>query len=124
MRDSQKNHTKEETQPLRPCTFHCPAEAMVAVIGGKWKLLIIYHLTQGTKRFGELRRCLPHVTQQMLTTQLRELEQDGILHRQIYAQVPPKVEYSLTELGRSLEPIIVPMVHWGEQYMERRRDLA
>ncbi len=123
MRDSQKNHTNEEMQPLRPCTFDCPAEATVAVIGGKWKLLILYHLTQGTKRFGELRKCLPHITQQMLTTQLRELERDGILHRQIYAQVPPKVEYSLTELGHSLEPIIVPMVHWGEQYLERRSEV-
>jgi DNA-binding HxlR family transcriptional regulator len=104
---------------VRTHTFACPAEATVAVIGGKWKLLILYQLMQGTCRFNELRRQLPHVTQQTLTLQLRELEQDGIIQRKVYAEVPPRVEYSITDVGRSLEPIIVQMVQWGENYIQK-----
>src|SRR6266702_806297 len=92
----------------------CPVEVTLTILGGKWKPLIVHHLLHGTKRFGELRRLLPHVTQQMLTLQLRELEQTGVLSRLVYAQVPPRVEYSLTELGRSLEPILHQMNAWGE----------
>lgn len=84
----------------------CAVIYAVGLLGGKWKLVIIYYLIQETKRFNELRRLIPDVTQQMLTLQLRELERDGIVHRQIYAQVPPKVEYSLTPHGRHLEPIL------------------
>src|SRR6266851_137336 len=94
----------------------CPVEVTLSIVGGKWKPIIVWYLLSGTKRFGELRRLIPDATQQMLTTQLRELEQMGILHRQVYAQVPPKVEYSLTELGRSLEPIILQIYTWGEWY--------
>ncbi|GLV60632.1 hypothetical protein KDH_74510 [Dictyobacter sp. S3.2.2.5] len=94
----------------------CPVDVTLSVIGGKWKPLIVWHLLDGTRRFGELKRLLPDVTQQVLTMQLRELEQVGILRRGIYAQVPPKVEYSLTELGRSLEPIIRQLAIWGEWY--------
>ena len=97
----------------------CPVEAALSIVGGKWKLQIIYCLLSGTKRFGQLRRLIPRATQQMLTLQLRELEQAGILHRQVYAQVPPKVEYSLTELGRSLEPIVHQIHSWGEWYCEQ-----
>ena len=97
----------------------CPVEVTLKVFGGKWKPLIVYYLLDGTRRFGELRRLLPHATQQMLTLQLRELEQVGVLHRQVYAQVPPKVEYSLTELGRSLEPILRQMNAWGEWYCQQ-----
>jgi DNA-binding HxlR family transcriptional regulator len=79
----------------------CPVELTLSIVGGKWKLPIVYQLLDGTKRFGELRRLIPDATQQLLMLQLRELEQAAILHRQVYAQVPPKVEYSLTELGRS-----------------------
>src|SRR5260370_681902 len=93
-----------------------PVEMTLSIVGRRWKLPIVYRLLSGTKRFGELRRLIPDATQQMLTMQLRELEQMGILHRQVYAQVPPKVEYSLTELGRSLEPIILQIYTWGEWY--------
>jgi DNA-binding HxlR family transcriptional regulator len=94
-------------------------EATADIIGGKWKAVILYYLFQGPKRFNELRRLLPEVTQRMLTLQLRELEQDSIVHREIYKEVPPKVEYSLTKFGTSLGPIIVQMLDWGEQYMEQ-----
>ena len=88
-------------------------------MGGKWKFWIMYHLLSGPKRFGELQRLFPLVSRQMLTIQLRELEQIGILHRQIYLQVPPKVEYRLSEVGRSLEPILCQMDAWGKGYSEQ-----
>lgn len=97
-------------------TIICPVEVTLSIVGGKWKPMIVWFLLDGTKRFGELRRLLPGATQQMLTTQLRELEQVGILHRHVYAQVPPKVEYSLTELGRSLEQVVYQLASWGEWY--------
>ena len=100
-------------------TAVCPMDVILGIVGGKWKPLIVWHLLSGTKRFGELRRLIPGATQQMLTMQLRELEQAGILHRQVYAQVPPKVEYSLTELGRSLEPVLYQMAAWGTWYCEQ-----
>jgi DNA-binding HxlR family transcriptional regulator len=96
-----------------------PVEVTLSIIGGKWKPLIVFYLLGGTKRFSELRRLLPQATQQMLTMQLRELEQAGILHREVYVQVPPKVEYSLTEMGRSMEPVLRQMCTWGEWYSEQ-----
>jgi len=96
-----------------------PVEVTLSIIGGKWKPLIVFYLLSGTKRFNEVRRFLPQATQQMLTLQLRELEQAGVLHRHVYAQVPPKVEYSLTELGQSIEPILRQMCSWGEWYSEQ-----
>lgn len=101
-------------------TSNCPVEATLNVIGGKWKAIILYHLIGGTKRFNEFRRLYPKLTQFMLTLQLRELERDGIIHREVYKVVPPKVEYSLTEFGRTLEPIILAMKTWGIQYNETR----
>lgn len=98
---------------------HCPVTAAVDVIGGKWKPLIVHSLLGGTLRFGELRRRLPGVTQQMLTLQLRELERDGVVHRQVYAQVPPKVEYSLTELGQHLDDVVASMTTWGKRYLQQ-----
>jgi DNA-binding HxlR family transcriptional regulator len=93
--------------------FACPVSFTVDVIGGKWKSLILFHLMSGTKRFNELRRLIPDVTQRMLTLQLRELETDRVIHREIYREVPPKVEYSLTELGNTLAPLISAMREWG-----------
>ncbi|RMG67788.1 MAG: transcriptional regulator [Nitrospirae bacterium] len=104
---------------------NCPVETTLKVIGGRWKVVIIYHLMEGKKRFSELRRLIPDVTQKMLTQQLRELERDGIVHRKVYPQVPPKVEYSLTPLGKSLKPILEAMHNWGERYTSgriKRRD--
>lgn len=95
------------------CSPGCPVEATLALIGGKWKGVVLWHLLQGTLRFNEIRRRLANVTQRMLTNQLRELEMDGFVIRTVYAQVPPKVEYSLSERGRSLEPVILALNAWG-----------
>lgn len=91
----------------------CPVEVTLSVIGGKWKALILYHTINGPRRFNELRRLMPTVTQRMLTQHLRELEADGILRRDVHAQVPPHVEYSLTEKGRSVVPVLDVMAQWG-----------
>jgi DNA-binding HxlR family transcriptional regulator len=101
----------------------CPVETTLDVIGGKWKGIILYHLIDGTKRFNEFRRLNPGITQFMLTLQLRELERDGIIHREVYKEVPPKVEYSLTDFGKTLEPIIVSMKAWGETYKIRLNEV-
>src|SRR5215813_7951594 len=100
----------------------CPAEFTLAVIGGRWKVMILYHLFLGVKRFSELQRELTGITQKMLTQQLRELEKDGIVHREIYPQVPPKVEYSLTALGASLKPVIEAMCDWGLMHGIQKAD--
>ncbi|MBM7568876.1 winged helix-turn-helix transcriptional regulator [Paenibacillus sacheonensis] len=100
-------------------SFNCEKELTLSVIGGKWKMLILWHLgKEGTKRFGELKTLIPDITQRMLVSQLRELEDDLIVHRNVYPVVPPKVEYSLTELGTSLMPILEAMYSWGKTYME------
>lgn len=99
--------------------YDSAVEATMDVIGGKWKPLIIYYLMGGTLRFNELRRAMPgNVTQRMLTKHLRELESAGIIHREVYPEVPPRVEYSLTELGRSLRPVLEALQAWGEHYAE------
>ncbi|RRJ62332.1 transcriptional regulator [Paenibacillus oralis] len=98
----------------------CPVEYTLDVIGGKWKGVLLYHLINGPIRFNEFRRICPTITQRMLTLQLRELEQDGIVHREVYHQVPPKVEYSLTEFGQTLVPIILKMKEWGEIYKNQK----
>jgi DNA-binding HxlR family transcriptional regulator len=97
--------------------YSCSVEATLDIIGGKWKGVILFHLLDGMRRFGELRRLLPEVTQRMLTLQLRELEEAGIVHREVYREVPPRVEYSLTPFGQTLEPILMLMRDWGDDYM-------
>lgn len=100
--------------------LECPIQVIVDVIGGKWKLSILYQLLQGTKRYGELKRLVPNATERMLTLQLRELEASGIVQRTVYPEVPPKVEYCLTELGMSLEPVLQTMLHWSEKCLQQK----
>ncbi len=99
--------------------YNCPVEAALDVIGGKWKPLILWWLHQRTCRFAELARLIPGVTEKMLTQQLRELEANGIVNRRVYATVPPKVEYSLTEYGRSLKRALEAICEWGRNHMQR-----
>lgn len=94
----------------------CPVEMTLKVIGGRWKVLILRELFKETKRFGELQQCVRGISQKMLTQQLRELESDGIIHREVYPQIPPKVEYSLNALGLSLKPVLEAMHEWGEYH--------
>jgi len=96
--------------------FNCPVKATMEIIGGKWKPIILYYLKDGLKRFGELQRLIPHITKKMLTQQLRELERDEIIERKVYHQVPPKVEYSLSEYGKSLKPVLELMATWGNKH--------
>lgn len=95
--------------------FDCPLTTAMNIIGGKWKVVILGHLFTGEKRFGELKRLVCGVTQKMLTQQLREMENDGLIHREIYKEVPPKVEYSLTDFGKSLSPILQDLCVWGDK---------
>jgi DNA-binding HxlR family transcriptional regulator len=95
----------------------CPVDATLHLIGGKYKALILWHLTGGRLRYGELQKLIPNATPKMLTQQLRELENDSLLTRTVYPVVPPKVEYALTDFGRSLKPILLAMYDWGEGYM-------
>ncbi|MGI6007781.1 MAG: winged helix-turn-helix transcriptional regulator [Ruminococcus sp.] len=97
----------------------CPVETTLMLIGDKWKVLILRDLMTGTKRFGELKKSVGNVTQKVLTAQLRDMEENGLVERKVYAEVPPRVEYSLTDLGRSLKPILDAMQHWGEGYKEK-----
>ena len=94
----------------------CPVETTLTLIGDKWKVLILRDLMSGTKRFGELKKSIGTVSQKVLTAQLRDMEANGLVHREVYAEVPPRVEYSLTELGQSLKPILDAMWNWGEDY--------
>ena len=103
-----------------PELFNCPVEASLSIIGGKYKAIILWHLIGQPLRFSELKRFLPQATPKMLTQQLRELEKDDILHREVYPVVPPHTEYSLTDFGRTLIPIIEAMCAWGETHMRSR----
>ncbi|MFY7997301.1 MAG: winged helix-turn-helix transcriptional regulator [Candidatus Kapaibacteriota bacterium] len=96
--------------------FFCPMQLTMEVLGGKWKLLILWQLQQGTKRYGELRTALPEITHKMLTQQLRELESDGIVRRKVFRVVPPKVEYSLTETGERLSGVMQSMADWASVF--------
>ena len=97
----------------------CPAEGAMEVFGGKWRVGIVHHLADGPLRFNELRRRLPGVTQKMLTQQLRHLQRYGIIERQQFAEIPPRVEYSLTDLGRSLCPLLEEISRWSRKHMPR-----
>ena len=98
----------------------CDVEATLSVIGGRWKPVLVCHLLDGRKRFGELRRLTPNATERMITLQLRELEADGVVSRHVYAEVPPRVEYEVTEFGRSLEAILILMQEWGSAFKARQ----
>ena len=98
----------------------CPVETTLALIGNKWDVLILRDLMTRTMRFGELQRSVGSISQKVLTAQLRKMEANGLVHREVYAEVPPRVEYSLTELGRSLNPILDALRVWGEDYKELR----
>ncbi len=97
----------------------CPVETTLTLISDKWKVLILRDLLPGTKRFGELKKSIGHVSQKVLTAQLRQMEQSGLVNRKVYAEVPPKVEYSLTDVGYSLKPILDAMWTWGEEYQKK-----
>ncbi|MFC4620503.1 winged helix-turn-helix transcriptional regulator [Camelliibacillus cellulosilyticus] len=99
----------------------CPIETVIQVMGGKWKPLILWHLVESTKRFNDLEKLIPDVSQKMLTQHLRELEQEGVIERTVYSTVPPKVEYSLSEYGKTLIPVAEVMCAWGENHNERKR---
>ena len=96
----------------------CPIGTAIAIIGGKWKIPVLYNLRDETLRFSQIQKALPAVTQKMLTQQLRELERDGLVSRKVYAQVPPKVEYTITPLAKELEPILDALCKWGSQYQD------
>lgn len=100
----------------------CPVEATLDRIGGKWKGIVLFHLAQEKRRFNELRKLLPDITQRMLTLQLRQLENDGLIIRKIYKQIPPKVEYSLSELGKTLIPILQMLEAWGNKHILKAKE--
>lgn len=102
----------------KKCGQGCPVEKTLTLIGSKWKVLILRELSLGLKRFGELHRGVPGISQKMLTQQLRQMEADGLVLRRVYAEVPPRVEYSLTATGRSLEPVLAAMAQWGQRYLD------
>ena len=101
----------------------CPVETTLTLIGDKWKVLILRDLMPGTKRFGELKKSVGSVSQKVLTAQLRDMEEKGLVHREVYAEVPPRVEYSLTDLGKSLKPILDALQSWGEDYKAKNGGL-
>lgn len=113
MKTKQKRRTSN-------CHYGCAVEAALDVIGNKWKGVVLFHLLDGTKRFNELRRLIPSVTQRMLTLQLRELERDEVITRKVYPEVPPKVEYSLTPFGRELKPLLYGLREWGTRVMKKQ----
>ena len=98
----------------------CPVETTLMLIGAKWKVLILRDLMDGTKRFGELKKSIGTVSQKVLTAQLRDMEESGLLTRKVYAEVPPRVEYTLTDLGYSLKPVLDSLWNWGEEYKSRQ----
>jgi DNA-binding HxlR family transcriptional regulator len=115
--DMQPNQAAAGLRVYREKEYKCGIDVTLAVVGGKWKASILWHLAQETMRFSDLQRQFSDTTRKMLTQQLRELEADGLVHRKVYPQVPPKVEYSLTEKGKSIFPILEQMCEWGRRYL-------
>lgn len=111
--------TKKIDEKVKEEIFKCPVETALDVLAGKWKILILWYLRSEKKRFSELQKLLPRTTQKMLIQKLRELEEDKIVHREVYPVVPPKVEYSLTEYGQTLKPILKQLYLWGEIHKQR-----
>ena len=99
--------------------YYCPIDVTIKTIGGKWKPIILHHLLSETRRFSELRRLIPDITQKMLTQQLRELEKDELIHREVYPEVPPRVEYWLTDYGRTLKQVLEELSKWGLVHVEK-----
>lgn len=114
-----EKHNESTFQSTAPNLPACPVETTLTLISDKWKVLILRDLLTGTKRFGELRKSIGTVSQKVLTSQLRQMEESGLLTRKVYAEVPPRVEYTLTELGYSLRPIMDAMWAWGENYKKQ-----
>lgn len=114
-----EKHNESTSQSTAPNLPACPVETTITLISDKWKVLILRDLLTGTKRFGELRKSIGTVSQKVLTSQLRQMEESGLLTRKVYAEVPPRVEYTLTELGYSLKPIMDAMWAWGENYKKQ-----
>lgn len=114
-----EKHNESTSQSTAPNLPACPMETTLTLISDKWKVLILRDLLTGTKRFGELRKSIGTVSQKVLTSQLRQMEESGLLTRKVYAEVPPRVEYTLTELGYSLKPIMDAMWAWGENYKKQ-----
>jgi len=110
--------------PAPTSSAYCPVRTTLNVLGGKWKLLILSYLIDGPQRYGELRRLAPDITEKMLIQELRELETDGIVTRLVYQQVPPKVEYMLTEHGQAVLPVMQALVNWGNNYLARDASTA
>ena len=97
----------------------CPIETALMMMGDRWKVLIVYNLLVSTKRFGELKKCITGISSKVLTDHLRIMEENGLVNRKVYAEIPPKVEYSLTELGKSLKPVLDALGQWGEQFQKK-----
>lgn len=114
-----EKHNESTSQSTAPNLPACPVETTLTLISDKWKVLILRDLLTGIKRFGELRKSIGTVSQKVLTSQLRQMEESGLLTRKVYAEVPPRVEYTLTELGYSLKPIMDAMWAWGENYKKQ-----
>lgn len=110
-----------DTQTEKKVLPDCPVETTLTLIGNKWKVLILRDLMPGAKRFSELKRSIGHVSQKVLTAQLRDMEEKGLVNRKVFAEVPPRVEYSLTELGQSLKPILDTLQNWGKAYQARNK---
>lgn len=100
-------------------TFNCPVEATVKLMGGKYKSVILWNLADGKLRYSEIHRLIPSATDKVLTQQLKEMEKDGLILREVYPQVPPKTEYSLTDFGRTLMPVLNAMCNWGKDYLDK-----